>query len=311
MQFRRLLPGKGFCGYLLYTFAFTLFMLWLLFPADTFKAKLESELNSLSPDIEWQVQNIHLAPPAGLNFIDLEVYKSQESETLFKVEKLTLFPDFSQWKKDRTWVVNSLFVVPAGRMNARFQLHRDQVRMKALMKAIQLGHSSLNHFFQPFERQVTGLLEGNFTSTWLFSEGMLGEVDGDFTIHDGELSLQDAVLGMKELVFERMSGHLRYHEGILHLSEGRMESRLLAAEFTGTLHPSSPFAFSQVDIQGVLQPRPEFLATLGNVLLANMLTRQLRDGKLPFIITGTVQEPGISFRGLPEDFNRQLQSVGR
>jgi type II secretion system protein N len=308
MQFRRLLPGKGFCGYLLYTFAFTLFMLWLLFPADTFKAKFESELNSLSPDIEWQVETIRFAPPFGLRLSNLDL---QRDKNLFRLEQFTLRPDLNQWRTDGTLAAQYLLTAPAGQISGSIDGQRDELRVKTSVKELHLDHSSLEHVFQAYQRQFAGLLEGNFTSIWQFSERMLREVEGNFTIHDGQVSLQEAVLGMEELVFERMSGHLRYHEGVLHLSEGRMESRLLAAEFTGTLHPNSPFAFSQIDIQGVLQPRPEFLATLGNVLLANLLTRQLKDGTLPFTITGTVQEPGISFRGLPEDLNRQLQSVGR
>jgi type II secretion system protein N len=311
MSLRRFLPGKGCCGYLLYTLAFTLLMLWLQFPADSFKAKLESEFNRFSPARVWTIETLGFAPPAGLRLSGLELRSQHEDAVLFRAEELTLWPDVQQWRRDGTWVFKYLLRVPAGHISGTVQKEQDQLWVKTLVEDLSLEHSSLEQFVQVYERKITGMAEGNLTSSWQLSDGMLGEVQGELTIHDGTVTLQDTVLGMEKLVFERLAAQFIYREGTLQLKQGKMESRLLAAEYTGIVQPGNPFAFSLINIQGALQPRPEFLATLGNASLANLLTRQLQQGKLPFTITGTVQEPGLSFRGLPENLNQQLQSVGR
>jgi len=50
------------------------------------------------------------------------------------------------------------------------------------------------------------------------------------------------------------------------------------------------------------------LASLGSPLLVNMLKRQLKEGKMPLSVSGTLQNPGIHFKGLPSNFNSLLQN---
>ncbi|MCW5198408.1 hypothetical protein VU06_01510, partial [Desulfobulbus sp. F3] len=126
----------------------------------------------------------------------------------------------------------------------------------------------------------------------------------------GTVSLQAPVLGMKQLAFDTLRCTVKRHADTMQIEGGRLESKMLEAEFSGDLSLTEPAAASAVRLKGGLNPRPEFLASLGGgPVVANLLKSRLQGGsKLPFTVTGTLNEPGIVFTGLPTEFTRLLNN---
>jgi hypothetical protein len=133
------------------------------------------------------------------------------------------------------------------------------------------------------------------------------ELDGKVELLKGEISFLSPVLGMDKLSFNLLSSRLQYGSTGIRLANGRLDSRLLSGDFSGTVEPGSLLQ-SQLEVTGGLVPRPEFLATIGDKSMVSMIKKQLKGGKLPFVISGTLEEPGIVFTGLPTaGFNQQTQ----
>lgn len=311
MRMKQLLPGKGFFGYLLYTAAVLLLMLWLQFPSAAVKAKAESELNRMLPGFVWRIGAVGLALPADVRFSQIRISGKDGKEPLLVIDSLSLRPDFAAWQKTRSWSTLWRLQALGGGASGRAALRKDRSGLdySGELSGIRLDSPGLQKILAAWGRTATGSLSGSFSGKQDGQNGLFAEFESRFSMKKGTVSLQKPVLGMKELAFDSLSAALRHHhDRVLHVEEGKLTSRLLEADFSGTvsLQPAD-FSLSQLRLNGQLAPRSEFLASLGSPLAASLLKTQLQDGgKLPFDLVGPVSEPGIIFAGLPAEFSSQL-----
>jgi type II secretion system protein N len=305
-----------FSGYLLYTFAVLLFLLWYEFPADAVKIRVERDLNSMTPALRWNIGRITFLPPAAVQLNDIRINGKVTKELLFTINALSLRPNLLLWKKtgelSARYRVGMLDGTVSGQVrSAKNRTGIQNIQYSGDIKEIKLDNDGLGKLFQEYDRTVSGMLSGNFTGAGNIPSKLLHTAQGQLRLNKGIISLQESILGMEQLVFEQISGKIRYDSGKLHLEEGKMKSRSLNAEFSGSLQPASPFSLSRIQSEGSLLPRPEFLASFGSPKVVELLKRQLRDGGLPFTINGILREPGIVFTGLPADFNKKPQQEAR
>ncbi|CAK8721065.1 MAG: type II secretion system protein N [Candidatus Electronema aureum] len=306
MQMKQMLPGRGFCGYLIYTVAVLLLMLWLQFPAAAVKAKAEAELNQLTPGLEWQIGTIGLTLPADIRFGQIKVSGKGEKEPLVRAESLTLRPDFFNW---RSWSALYRLQLLGGSVSGRLGLSKDRsgLEYSGELQGIRFDSPDFKKLLEGYDRTVSGTLSGNFTGRSAGQQGLFAELQGSFKVGKGAISLQAPVLGMDQIAFETISSTIKRRAGAVQIEGGKLESRLLAAEFSGDLRLTEPVASSSIRLKVSLNPRPELMASVGSPMLINLLKGQLKNDKLPFTVTGTLNAPGIVFNGLPADFNQQLQ----
>ena len=313
MQLRQLAPGRAFFGYLLYTVAVLLLMLWLQFPEAAVKAKAEAELNQLLPAFSWRIGGISLTLPADLHFSQISISEKGNKKPLFTVESISLRPDLAGWQKTGRWSVLYTVRLLDGRINGNLGLTKDKKNLQysGEVSGIRLDSPGLKNVLAAYNRKVSGTLTASFAGRQDRWRGLFAVSEGSVTVSKGTVSLQEPVLGMEKLTFESISSKVSKQGGTLRLQEGKLESKLLAAEFVGSFQLLEPVFRSSVQLQGAVLPRPEFLASLGSPMMVNMLKRQLRQDRMPFTLNGTVQEPGIRFNGLPPDFNRLLRDKAK
>jgi type II secretion system protein N len=313
MRLRQLVPGRALFGYLLYTAAVLLLMLWLQFPEAAVKAKAEAELNQLLPAFAWQIGGISLTLPADIRFSQISISEKGGKEPLFIAESISLRPDLAGWQKTGRWSVRYTVRLLDGSISGNLGLTKDKQNLQysGEVSGIRLDSPGLKKVLAAYKRKLSGTLSASFAGRQDRRQGLFAVLEGKVTVSKGTVSLQEPVLGMKELAFAAISSKVSKQGGTLRLQEGTLESKLLAAEFAGSLRLTEPVFRSPVQLQGAVLPRPEFLASLGSPMVVNMLKRQLRQDKMPFTLNGTVQEPGIIFKGLPPDFNRLLQDKAK
>jgi type II secretion system protein N len=308
MRMKRLLPGKGFCGYLLYTAAVLLLMLWLQFPSAAVKAKAESELNRLLPGFTWRIGAVGLALPADIRFSRIQISGKDSQDALLVIESFSLRPDFAAWQKTRAWSALWRLQALGGDASGRAGLRKDRsgLEYSGELRGIQLDSPNLKKILQTWGRTASGSLSGSFSGRQNWQHGLFAEFEGRLLMRKGAVSLQKPVLGMKELAFDSLSAALRHNQDrVLHVEEGKLASRLLEADFSGTVSLQlADFSQSQFRLRGQLAPRSEFMASVGSPLAASLLKTHLQDGgRLPFDLVGPLSEPGIIFAGLPADFS--------
>ena len=168
----------------------------------------------------------------------------------------------------------------------------------------------LKKILEELDRTVSGTFSASFSGKGRVRGPFVGERQGKAMLAKGNISFQGPVLGMEKLAFDQLSSQVSYRSGQIHLQEGKVESRLLEADFAGTVKPVEGISPSIVNLQGSLSPRSEFLSGIGDQVAVDLLKSQLKEGKLSFTINGALREPGIVFAGLPPEFNQQLQGGG-
>lgn len=295
-------------AYLFYTLAVLVIMLWFQFPADAAKARLESELHRLTPDLQWKIGSIGLALPADIRLNAIEISGSREqNKQMFIIDSLSLRPDLRAYLQNRKMSAGYRLHALDGHVNGRMILAYDRNSLRFDGNAGRIKINGLQQILQDLDRSVSGTLSGSFTGKGQLRAPGINELQGKVLLEKGEISFQESVLGMKQLAFAQVSSRIQYEPGNIQLEGGRVESRLLAGEFSGTVKPVGGIGRSILKLNGFLIPRPEFLSGIGNDRAVNLLKEQLQEGKLPFTLNGPLKEPGIVFTGLPVDFNQQLQ----
>lgn len=295
-------------AYLLYTLVVLGIMLWYQFPADAAKTRLESELHRFTPDLQWKIGSIGLALPADIRLNAIEISSSlEQKKQMFIIDSLSLRPDLWAYLQNRKMSAGYQLHALDGRVNGRMILADDRNNLRFDGNAGGIKINGLQQILQDLDRAVSGTLSGSFTGKGQVRAPGINELQGKVLLEKGEISFQESVLGMKQLAFTQVSSRIQYEPGNIQLEGGRVESRLLAGEFSGTVKPVGGIGRSILKLKGFLIPRPEFLSGIGNDRAVNLLKEQLQEGKLPFALNGPLKEPGIVFTGLPVDFNQQLQ----
>ena len=299
-------------GYLLYTLAVVAFMLWFLFPGAAVKTRLESELQSLTPDLQWKIGKIGLVLPGDMRFSDVKISgKNKSKEPLFMIDSLSLRPALLAYLKDKKPVAGYRLGILDGSVNGRLSLADDHNSFQYTGQANGIKIVGLKKILHDLDRTVSGTLSGSFTGKGTLRGSGAVELEGNVKLLKGKIAFRVPVLGMEKLAFNQVSSRLKYGPGGIRLVNGTIESRLLAGDFTGTVKPVAGIGRSTLHLSGALVPRPEFLSTIGDGTVVNLVKRQLEGGKLPFTISGTLKEPGIVFTGLPTDLNQRTQAGGK
>jgi type II secretion system protein N len=304
---RLLQPLAAAVGYLLFTLAVLAFMLWYQFPAGAAKARLEAELNRITPGLQWNIGKVGLGLPASVVVSGISISTTdQPKQSLVTVQSFSLQPDLWACLQGKRLAAGYTMNLLRGQVQGRLHLQSDQVLLEYDGTARGLNLQGLQLIRRQFDRKVTGTLSATFSGSRQL-QAKESSLSGRIGIADGILSFQEPVLGMEQLSFGHLSSDVEYSPDKMVLTKGSMDASLLSATFSGTVIPADKFALSSLRIKGELTPRSEFLATVGNAAAVSLLKENLQQGKLPFTINGTVRKPGIVFTGLPAALNRQLQ----
>jgi type II secretion system protein N len=297
--------------YLLYTLIVLLLMLWFQFPAAAVKARIESELHNRVPGLEWEIGKIGLSLPGAVRMDDVKISRSNSRQkTPLKIDSLSLQPDLLAYQRKGKLSAEYSLKIFGGKVSGRLSLAKDySMEYDGNVEGIQVD--AVNKSLRDLDRIVLGTLSGAFTGKGNMQGIPVIELQGDVQLQKGTISLQEPVLGMEQLVFNQMGCRLQYGAGVIHVDDGKMESRLLAAEYSGAITPAKEFMMSQLQLKGFLTPRPEFLTGINDAMAVTVFKKQLQEGKLPLTINGTLQQPGIVFGDLPADLNKRMRGGSR
>lgn len=286
-------------GYLLYTAIVLVLLLWALLPTDSLRLWLEARLNAASPALRWEIKELDAALPAGLVATGVRLLEAGASgEELLQVSELRILPDLRELTAARQELPFTYqLTVMGGSLRGKASLRADNSMLRCEGEAENLQLGGLTALWAMLDRTASGKLSGHYRFEGDWRDPYQGVFAADLRVAEGSLSLQQPVFGLAQLEFGEMTGSLELRERVLALTKGRVESRLLAGEYNGTVTLASPLQISEMKIDGSLEPRPELLSGLRNQTTVTLIKKQLKDNKLSFALSGTIQEPGIQFRG--------------
>ena len=296
-----------FSGYLLYTLVVVSLLLWYKFPTDAFKSRMEKDLNMMTPSLQWVVQEIALLPPFNVQLRNISIIGKEEKKVLLVVKTMDLLPDVMTWKNAGNIAAQYKINLLSGTVVGRLSLAKDRSALEydGVMQKIKIDNKELAFIQQEYQRTVRGTLSGNFSGVRKLKKSTQS-LQGKFIFAQGEIGLQQPVMGMEKLDFDSIETALNFANGTISLSQGKITSPLFAASFKGNLHTAVPCPLSRIQLTGSFQPGSEFTASVNSPSLVHMLKKEMQKGGLPFTVNGLLQEPGIVFTSLPPAFNRQM-----
>lgn len=296
-----------YLGYLLYTAVVVSLLLWYKFPADAFRTRIEKDLNTMTPALQWVVEEIALLPPFNVQLRNIRITGKEEKKVLFVVKTMNLRPDLMAWKKTGTVAAQYKLNLLGGTVDGRLGLAKDRSTLKydGAMQEIKIDNKELAFIQQEYQRTVHGTLSGNFSGVRTLKKNT-HSLQGKFIFAQGKIGLQQPVLGMKQLDFDSIETELHFAAETVSLSRGRITSPMFAADFKGSLRTAVPCRLSRIDLTGSFQPGPKFNASANSQSLTALLKKEMEKGSLPFTVKGLLQEPGIVFTSLHPAFNRQM-----
>ena len=299
-------------GYLTYSLVVLVAMLWLLFPAEALRSRIEAELQAIRPDLQWNIGELRPAFPAALQLSDITIREIASGNELFRVKSLFVRPDLRAYLQGGKLSSAYGIVLPSGRIEGRLTLQKKKHVLLYNGTVTGIHLAEIHGLSEKLDRSLSGVLSGDFTGTGQLHDPGSIVLEGMGRVVQGTISFKEPVLGMDQLAFTEVSSWFHYGSGEMQLLDGRLRSRLLTGTFTGTVQlKTMVLNRSELRLQGTLVPRSEFLAGLGEEVDVKLLKKQLqRGGGLPFSVNGTVQQPGIIFKGLPSGLKKRLQVRG-
>jgi type II secretion system protein N len=301
-----------FSGYLIYTVAIVIVLLWYKFPADAFKTRVEKDLNIMTPSLQWAVEKISFIPPFNVTFHQINITGKKEQEKVLKIQSVTLKPDPFSWKKKGNITAKYRCNILNGSLEGHLGVTKDRSALEydGVAQDIQINNKELAFLQQEYQRTVHGSLSGTFSGTRMLKKKN-HSLQGTFSFTKGSLSLQQPVLGMKQIDFNSIKTQLSFNAGSLSISQGQVNSPLFAANFKGSMQTFFPCSLSRIDLTGFFQPRAEFASSIESPSLVALLRREAQKGDLPFTVNGLLKAPGIKFTSLPPQFNKQMGLIRR
>ena len=303
--FKTLIPAAG---YTLYTLGVLFFLLWYMFPADHIRQKIEYELSKKTPGLQWKIGSLSLAFPGAVALRNITAKPSSGQHAAnWKITSCTVRPElvslFRSPKKNATYKIQ-LF---GGMLSGRLELASDlqNIRYKGTMKGVDIKKIPL---LTQMGRTASGVLAGKFTGSGHLQTSAVATLQGDFSLSRGTIAFLEPVLGMKQLDFKQIKGHVVWKKKTLRVTSGLLQAPLLGGSFAGTVNLQDNILASQLQLTGMLAPRPELMSSLGDVATVKMIKSQLKKGHLPFRLAGTLDSPGLFFGGIASS---ALQQPGR
>lgn len=291
---RRLSSVLGYLGYVL---AVLIFLLWWRFPGDEVAAWCCARLQDRFPAYQWQIDTLQWKFPNRLEIKDIRAVarKAADREPVLHIDDLDLSLDLLSLLRKYRRLTYALHLYD-GVGTGRFHLALDHSfscqgsftglrleRMHGLVRAVQ--------------RAIKG--EAGATFTWKGRWPALRTTDlsGQVRVENGFFPLRKPVLGLRSLSFSRLEANVMYRQQgpEWQIDNGQLAAKTMHVVFTGKVVPGPDLGSSRIDFSGSLTPRAELFKGPGNRDMARIVRGFLRNGALPFTVSGTAAEPSVHF----------------
>ncbi len=299
-------------GYGAYTLVILVVLLWVLFPTESFRVWLEAKLDENSSSVEWKIGDIRIGWPLSVVGRDIKAVKRDGEAPLMIVDELKMRPDVLGIRGlDSDWPLSYRAKVLGGIVKGDVSLNKEPGSIKCSGTISNVQVSGLDGLWQLLDRKVIGDLSGSFNYDGKWQGLLSGDLQTDLVMADGSVELLQPVFGLESLEFNRLSTTLLLKDRVATVDKGKVDSNLFAVEFSGTVTLADDLLGSGLDMSGAFEPRPELLGNLKDATVVQLIKGQLRDDKLMFTLSDTLQMPGITFQGVSGVIDGVIQGSGR
>jgi len=286
----------GVAGYLLWTTGAAILFLWLFFPDQAVRQWLEGQAAAHVGGAGVPViRSLRLVSPIRLEVRGISLKTRDKSQDLVQVEQLVVQADPARWLGGE-WVLTWTADLGGGRAGGLIRLpEKGRIRVEGRTEGVRIEQAVRLDLLTG--RRVTGELraEGNCLIATAF--GNKPRCEATFTVLQGEIPLRRALLGMNKVTYGRIQGRMEILGPVIRVGQGRADSRLFTAAFQGEARLRLPLSETGLRAEGSFKPRPELLRKNDRPLEAAAIRELAAQEGLPFLLNGTLAEPGLKLAG--------------
>jgi type II secretion system protein N len=220
--------------------------------------------------------------------------RAGEKKTLVRCDRVTVHPQLLESLKTQRLQADYRVEIGKGSISGRLwigfgggDLHVEGTAQRLNLVDIPWIHHQLG-------RTLHGLASGRFAGM-VSKDDSSPSFEADIRVESGRVGLKHSILSHSELPIAMASVTLQSRGALMQVDKGTVESELLEGRFSGTITLNPNPMFSQIDLQGDVQPKKKFFRAVSNTLAYEAFRLQLKENTLPFRITGTLMEPGIHY----------------
>ena len=289
---------KLFLAVLYITFAvlLTAVLLVLRFPKDSFLAYISSRLEQCMPGYACTISDLGYRFPASVA-LGTVTFNKGENGRKWVMENMTFLfdPKESLQKFLAEFRMYGGSVSLDGTLEERW---KDVYINRIEVSGIDLQKADMRHYFQ---RNVSGFLGFSGSYAGKLSQMENGSLNGKVELTEFVTELRRPVLMSSEVTFDRISAQVEIDHERLEFSDGTATGQMYDGTFSGRVTFASVPSAGSLVIDGTLSPNQEYVKKDNQTArAAALLYKKYRDTKIPFNITGQLQDPVFRFGTRPQ-----------
>lgn len=281
--------------YSLWTLASLLFFLWLLFPGAFAEALIEAHTDRKFGNVSVDVKGVRPALPLGLSVKGLALGLPELPPV--SVRGIRVTPSWLTLVTPRpgAGMKASIF---GGSVEADVRVRYKGLawsRVTGEMEDVDLA--TLSPFLKgrlPVDLALSGRGDGILELTR--DKEVTGMVE--IRLADVTVGLKDPVIPVEKLTFASVTAEVEVKGRKLTISSVHVDGTEVDAELRGSLTLSKRLESSRINVNGTVNPDPDFVKTLSDRVPLAMLVdpKLLKRGRIPLRITGTLGNPKVSLK---------------
>lgn len=280
---------RGWIGYGIYTVLITGWLMYHLFPAETFGNYVRAKVTETNPKLKLSLSGTGLSFPLTLRFIHVHLFvEGQPHAPVFSAEQVAIAlhigaclqgsPGFrfqglaygGEFKGSLQFQNADLVGPFTGEADFK---DVDIGKYRYLSQAMSVPGGQI---LDPGEISGRGSGHIQYRGQGRWMEGS-GDVEVNLT--QGRMGFLEPVLGLRSFNFDALSGKILLREEKMKIQDVRFKGSALKGRLSGDIFLRRDFAASSLRIRGVIEA----------------LQQGLRGLKRPFVIHGTFRTPVFRF----------------
>lgn len=288
--------NKKIFWYAVYFVLVTLVFLFLGFPSKSVQAYIRSLAEDRMAESDFSLAKVSLALPLGLKLHQVVLTPKEGKEGLnLKADSMVIKPDsWSFIKGEKSYRFK-------GRLyggDVRGSLDRIEkktgpaysLRMTLSDVDLKSGQVMKGMIDRDLEGKLEGAVEYEAQSDNIYD----GTGKADLTLSGGKVEVTLPFLELDSLALDRLEIKCELKNRRLNLAQIKFNGPEINAALKGSISLNRELLKSRLNLRGEIEPLPEFFQKLGNTpSTLELLKRRLKAGKLPFMVSGTLDAPRL------------------
>ena len=239
--------------FIIYGVAVTALFLYILFPSDIVKSRLESEVRS--PDFNLNIGSVRPSLPFGIKLQNPVIGYTARKDTLFAAETLDIQPNWLSFLRKRTYI-NLSGKAYGGNFDGRIGLNSQNKSFpppEGKMNFENLDLSRYGFLKMQMGREITGKVRGsinydNVTDNYQTANGAV-----ELFLTKGSYSLTEPFLGLNRIEYDSGEIKARLTNGSLIIEKLDIVSPQINCSLKGEINLAPALEQSRLNLTGTLE----------------------------------------------------------